>query len=148
MWSTPGVVGITGGKLTTFRVTARQVLREAARQVRGLAPGAPTLLFPAPTGTAMRTQTRAAEDIRLAGTKYSLSKLRWAARHEQVVHLDDVMLRRSRLGLITPLGGRSLLSKIKPLCLAELGWSEARWSEEEKRYLDIWDTNHAPGQVG
>src|SRR5688572_32673709 len=33
-------------------------------------------LFRAPTSTAMRTQTRSAEDIALAGTRWSLGKLR------------------------------------------------------------------------
>jgi len=145
MWSTPGLVGITGGKLTTFRVTARQVLRQAARQQPKLMPPADDApMFPKPTGSAMRTQTRTTEDIGLGGTRYSLTKLRWAARHEQVVHLDDLMLRRSRLGLITPSGGRMLLSKLRPVCQEELGWSEAQWLAEEKRYLELWARNHAP----
>jgi glycerol-3-phosphate dehydrogenase len=146
LWSAPGLVGITGGKLTTFRVTARQVLREAARQQQGLAPTeADATLFRGPVSTAMRTQQRHAEEISLAGTRYSLMKLRHSARHEQVVHLDDLMLRRSRLGLIVAQGGRALLPKIQPVCQQELGWSDARWAEEEKRYLDLWSANHAPG---
>ena len=148
MWSSPGLVGVTGGKLTTFRVTARQVLREAGRQERKLAPTEiDSTVFRAPTSTAMRTQTRSTEDIALAGTRYSLAKLRYATRHEQVVHLDDLMLRRSRLGLITPAGGRALLPGIKPVACEELGWSEARWRDEEKRYLELWAANHAPDSI-
>jgi len=144
LWSAPGLVGVTGGKLTTFRVTARQALRLAARQQPKLMPAADASLFAKPIGSAMRTQTRTTENISLGGTKYSLAKLRWAARHEQAVHLDDLMLRRSRLGLITPLGGRALLPKVQPVCQQELGWSEAQWREEEKRYLELWQANHAP----
>ena len=145
LWSAPGLVGITGGKLTTFRVTARDVLREAGRQQKALAPPAadPTM-FRAPTSTAMRTQTRSTEDIALAGTKWSLAKLRFSARHEQVVHLDDLMLRRSRLGLVTPGGGRALLSKVQPVMREELGWSDAQWRDEERRYLELWARDHAP----
>ena len=144
-WSAPGLVGVTGGKLTTFRITARQALREAARQQKGLAPtDVDATLFRAPTSTAMRTQTRSAEDIGLAGTKYSLMKLRHACRHEQVVHLDDLMLRRSRLGLVTPAGGRALLDKIRPVACEELRWDESRWREEERRYLELWARDHAP----
>lgn len=149
LWSAPGLVGITGGKLTTFRVTARRVLREAARQQRGLAPSdADTTLFHAPTSPAMRTQQRSAEEIGLAGTRYSLMKLRHAARHEQVVHLDDLMLRRSPLGLVTPQGGRALLAKVEPVARQELGWSEVRWREEERRYLELWAREHAPVPAG
>ena len=67
-----------------------------------------------------RTQQRHAEEIGLEGTKYSLARVRWAARHEQVLHLDDIMLRRTRLGLITPHGGKALLPKIHPVCREEL----------------------------
>ena len=144
-WSAPGLVGVTGGKLTTFRLTARAALREAARQQKGLAPTElDATLFRAPTSTAMRTQTRSVEEISLAGTKYSLMKLRHACRHEQVVHLDDLMLRRSRLGLITPNGGGALLDKIRPVACEELRWDEPRWREEERRYLDLWARDHAP----
>lgn len=144
-WSVPGLVGVTGGKLTTFRLTARAALREAARQQKGLAPAEPDApLFRAPSSTAMRTQTRSVEEISLAGTKYSLMKLRHACRHEQVVRLDDLMLRRSRLGLITPNGGRALLDKIRPVACEELRWDEPRWREEARRYLDLWARDHAP----
>jgi glycerol-3-phosphate dehydrogenase len=144
-WSTPGLVGVTGGKLTTFRLTARQALREAGQQQKGLGPTElDATLFRAPTSTAMRTQTRSVEEISLAGTKYSLMKLRHACRHEQVVRLDDLMLRRSRLGLITPHGGRALLEKIRPVVCEELRWDEQRWREEEQRYADLWARDHAP----
>lgn len=147
LWSAPGLVGVTGGKLTTFRVTARKVLREAARQHAGLAPAAAgAALFRAPGATAMRTQSRSAEEIGLAGTRWSLMKLRHALRHEQVVHLDDLMLRRSPLGLVLPLGGRALLDKIQPVARQELGWSEERWRAEERRYLELWARDHAPAR--
>ena len=145
LWSAPGLVGVTGGKLTTFRLTARQALRAAAQQHKGFAPTElDATLFRAPTSTAMRTQTRSVEEISLAGTKYSLMKLRHACRHEQVVRLDDLMLRRSRLGLITPYGGRALLEKIRPVACEELRWDEARWREDEQRYVDLWARDHAP----
>src|SRR3546814_12244132 len=37
MWTSPGLIGITGGKLTTFRVTARQVLAAACSELPQLA---------------------------------------------------------------------------------------------------------------
>jgi glycerol-3-phosphate dehydrogenase len=148
-WSAPGLVGVTGGKLTTFRVTARRALGEARRQHKGIAPAATdATLFRSAGTTAMRTQTRSAEEISLGGTRWSLMKLRHAARHEQVVHLDDLMLRRSRLGLVTAQGGRAFLPKVQPLAREELGWSEQRWQEEERRYLELWARDHAPVPPG
>ena len=155
LWSAPGLVGITGGKLTTFRVTARQALREAAKQQPQWTPADHGLFGPA-TGAArldgrlgaglarFAAEMPAAEQAPLGSTPYSLAELRWAARHEQVVHLDDLLLRRTRLGLVTAEGGRELLPLIKPVCEAELGWSDELWREKERRYLGLWRRDHAP----
>ena len=40
------------------------------------------------------------------------AELRWAARHEAVIHLDDLLLRRLRLGLTCKNGGQELLPHI------------------------------------
>jgi len=156
MWSAPGLVCITGGKLTTFRVTARAVLRAASRQLPKLAPQADAPVFERAGTAADRLQGRlgaaadqvlqldAAEQARIAHTPYSWAELRWAARSEQVVHLTDLLMRRTRIGLVMEQGGASLLPKLKPLCQQELGWDDARWQQEERSYRDYWQRQHAP----
>lgn len=157
LWSAPGLVGITGGKLTTFRVTARQVLAQAARQAPRLAPQAAAPLFApvAADGARLAGRLGAAaaqfevdmppiERAPLPGTPYSLAELRWSARHESVVHLDDLLLRRTRLGLVAAEGGRALLPAIGAMCRVELGWTEAQWREQAQRYLAQWQRDHAP----
>jgi glycerol-3-phosphate dehydrogenase len=155
LWSEPGLVGVTGGKLTTFGVTARQALAEAARQRPQWAPAVqPLFARPAePTRLAGRlgpayaqflAEMPVAEREPLGDTPYSLAELRWAARHEQVVHLDDLLLRRTRLGLVTPEGGRALLPAVRAACQQELGWSDSTWSDREGRYLERWRRDHAP----
>jgi glycerol-3-phosphate dehydrogenase len=155
LWSAPGVVGITGGKLTTFRVTAQAVLREAARQQPQWSPREQPL-FEAPAevsrlggrlGAAhaqFLAETDATERVPLGGTPYSPAELRWAARHEHVVHLDDLLLRRTRLGLVAPGGGQALLPQVRAACQAELGWNDEMWQEKERRYLALWQRDHAP----
>ena len=81
-------------------------------------------------------------------TVIPVARVRWAARHEQVVHLDDIMLRRTRLGLVMARGAREVLPKLEPVCREELKWSEQRWREEEQRYLQIWERDHAPVPAG
>ncbi|MGH8442988.1 MAG: glycerol-3-phosphate dehydrogenase/oxidase [Nevskiaceae bacterium] len=147
LWSEPGLVGVTGGKLTTFRLTAKRVLQEAGRQLPNFSPADRTVTMFSKVSTVMRTQTRNVEEVSLAGSKYSLAKVRWAARHEQVVHLDDVMLRRTRLGIVTPAGGRAMLAGVAGVLRQELLWNDERWREEERRYLAIWDAQHAPTAV-
>jgi glycerol-3-phosphate dehydrogenase len=66
------------------------------------------------------------------------AELRWAARMERVRHLDDLLLRRVRLGLLLPEGGAAHLPAIRAICQPELGWDDARWQEEETRYRALW----------
>jgi glycerol-3-phosphate dehydrogenase len=66
------------------------------------------------------------------------AELRWAARAEGVVHLDDLLLRRVRLGLIAPQGGVQWLDRIRSIVQPELGWDDARWDREASEYTSLW----------
>ena len=46
-----------------------------------------------------------------------MAQARWALQHESIVHLDDLMLRRTRLGLLLPDGGASVLELIRPMAM-------------------------------
>ena len=160
LWSGPGLVSITGGKLTTFRVTARQVLTEAARQVPALTPAAPAPLFtrgedsddPARQRLHGRLGANAARELaaspgtqtRIGDTPYTLAELEWSARHEQVHRLEDLLMRRTRIGLVTTQGGRELLPAIRASVQPALQWDDARWDAEEAAYLAMWQQRHAP----
>ena len=139
IWSTPGCVGVTGGKLTTFRVTALQVLREAAKQVAHLMPKDEGPLFDA----TITLPDPAATDA-VAGTPFTWTLLRHAAAHEHVVQLADLLLRRTRLGLLLPRGGEALMPELRRQCQSVLGWDDARWLQEQRDYLDHWQRQHAP----
>ena len=78
----------------------------------------------------------------IPGTPYIWAELRWAARAEAVAHLDDLLLRRVRLGLLLTEGGKALLPEIERICREELGWSKERWNSEEQRYLELWHKNY------
>ena len=136
IWSGLRSVGVTGGKLTTFRVTARDVLQEAAKQVPRLAPAVDGPLFSAPAD--------GSDGERIAATPFTWAGVLHAIRHEQVVHLSDLMLRRTRLGLVVERGGEDLLPRMRDLCQPELGWDDARWTQEQHDYLDDWQRQHAP----
>ena len=51
-----------------------------------------------------------------------------------MVHLDDLLLRRTRLGLLLRNGAEELLPKVEAIARAELGWDDARWDEEVAAY--------------
>jgi len=54
-----------------------------------------------------------------------------------VVHLDDLLLRRSRIGLLLENGGEHLLAQLQPLCQTALHWDESQWQQEVSRYKTI-----------
>jgi len=51
-----------------------------------------------------------------------------------IVHLEDLMLRRTRLGLTVMEGERRFCPAIRSICQTELGWDNAHWEEEEQSY--------------
>ncbi len=160
-----GLISIAGGKLTTFRLIAREAL------VRGL--GSEERLRPVidpvfrqiappqrPTNISHRNwqrlvgfygsdlnellQAGPAEpvyDQRVSGPvpgELLWAEVIWACKQEDVKHLDDLMLRRTRIGLVVPEGGKALLPTIKEHCLGALGWNDEQWQTEEARYLTLW----------
>lgn len=166
LWLEHGLLTVTGGKLTTFRVIALDALRLAATvlpALRGrLAPqpvfgAAPPLHYtPAlPPGQSPRLQGRygaqaqalvdAAHDGELQcipGTETIWAQLRWAARREDVCKLEDLMLRRSRIGIQLRGGGVDILPRIRAICQPELGWSDRQWETEQAAYLALWRTHY------
>jgi glycerol-3-phosphate dehydrogenase len=163
VWQENGLLTVTGGKLTTFRLIALDVLSK----LRSLLPDSPPADSDHPVldpvnpdsliGTGLsetvrkrlvgRYGARAPALVQAAspselepipGTTTLWAELRWAARSEGVIHLDDLILRRVRLGLLLPDGAGALLPAIKAICQPELGWGDARWSAEETAYLDLW----------
>jgi glycerol-3-phosphate dehydrogenase len=74
----------------------------------------------------------------VGGTETLWAELRWAARAEAVAHLEDLLLRRVRLGHLLPKGGAEFLPRIRAICQPELGWDDRRWTSEEAAYLELW----------
>jgi glycerol-3-phosphate dehydrogenase len=163
LWDERGLLTASGGKLTTFRLMAHAALRA----VRHRLPSHPHLdarrrvLEPPPPEACVGHDVPAEACLRLVG-RYGVeapllvaaaadgeltpvgggvtlwAEVRWAARAEGVVHLDDLLLRRARLGLLAPEGGLPLLDRLRAIAQPELGWSDARWAQEAADYTQRW----------
>ncbi len=169
VWQEDGLLTVTGGKLTTFRLIALDAITAARSRLPDLSPVDRSLSMlnpvsddaPGLAGLDSRVRRRllgrygalaplvvedAAPDelTAIPGTRTLWAELRWAARREHVVHLDDLLLRRVRLGLLLPKGGAELLPQIREICQAELAWDDERWAAEESAYLVLWQAHHAP----
>jgi glycerol-3-phosphate dehydrogenase len=84
------------------------------------------------------------EDWTIGDSPHLWAELRWAARAEAVVHLSDLLLRRVRVGLTLPQGGRSELAQIRALVQPELGWDDDRWQREVMQYDQLWRSVYMP----
>jgi len=162
------VVTIVGGKLTTFG----HVVHEALAAARVFLAGAPVrgtgqrLLDPVPLTTMprglspVRWQRLCGRYGRMAGTLVATAdpahlepvdgtptlwaELAHAAANEWVWHLDDLLLRRVRIGLTLADGAMAFMPRIRALCGSCLGWDDARWEAEIRRYQAKWQRLHAP----
>ena len=170
VWLDNNLVTVSGGKLTTFRLIALDVLKicqqvlafnEADSKELG---SLNTEVFSnqPPTNPKFSTLTpllqqrlqgfyglqldallELAHDDDLAYVTDSntiWAEIRFAVRFEQVIHLDDLLLRRTRLGLILPHGAMTPLisDRLKQICQQELGWNEQKWQQEVERYTQLW----------
>ncbi|MDP2243688.1 glycerol-3-phosphate dehydrogenase/oxidase [Pseudomonas sp.] len=160
LWLEPGCVTLAGGKLTTFRLLALEVLRACAGMLDRALDDQAAATFPACPPAAMPSLSPAQQrrlagrygrelprllalldevgSKRVAGSDTLWVELAWAAQNELVLHLDDLLLRRTRLGLLLAEGAKAELPQIRALCQARLGWSDQRWASEERDYLELW----------
>ncbi len=67
------------------------------------------------------------------------AELRWAARAEGIVHLDDLLSRRVRAGLLLSHGGLPYIERIRTIVQPELGWDDVRWEQEVTAYTRRWE---------
>ena len=170
VWLDNNLVTVSGGKLTTFRLIALDVLKKCQKvlalddsathnqaindnqvfsKVVPIHPKFATL----PSDLQQRLQgfygrkldtlleLAHEEDLAYITDSNTIwAEIRFAARFEQVIHLDDLLLRRTRLGLILPHGAMTPLisARLKQICQQELGWDEQKWQQEFARYSELW----------
>ncbi|ROO06830.1 FAD-dependent oxidoreductase [Pseudomonas fluorescens] len=164
LWQEPGCVTLAGGKLTTFRPQAIEVLKACAAMLeRPFVDDAAPVFAAVPvqaipelsshqwrrlTGRHGRELPRLAQLIKDVGhatvgaTDTLWAELAFACESEMVLHLDDLLLRRTRLGLLLPRGGEDYFTAIRHLCQPRLGWSDDHWQQEEQRYRALWQRHH------
>lgn len=163
IWNENGLLTVSGGKLTTFRLIAHDALRAVRRQLTGRYAFDRNLnvLNQAPAESALYADLDPASRLWLVGRHGTdapailavaspdelkpidgspalWAELRWAAQAEGVVHLDDLLLRRVRLGLLLPEGGLQLMPQIRAIAQPELGWDDERWAHEAQAYSLLW----------
>ena len=164
VWTDSGLVTVTGGKLTTFRRLAWDALKAAKpflppiklphkkdsifsgvlskpENDHGLTAETWKRLYGRYGKSADKlVQTARSENLALIpGTQTFWAELPFVARNEQIRHLDDLLLRRVRIGLLIPYGAKKHLKRIRKICKNALPWDRRRWKTEMARYLEQWN---------
>jgi len=172
VWDEDGMITITGGKLTTFRIMAEHELAAASKYLpKPIDVNKKTRYFDKLPDLKAGGQVLTSELSYLLGrygdeTSQVLacanegenqpisplpnlwSEIRWAARTGAVEHLDDLLLRRVRLGMQLTNGGADIMEKVREIAQAELGWSDAKWETELARYYAIYAAAYSPAPLG
>lgn len=168
LWRERGLLTITGGKLTTFRLMANAALRAIRSQLpgrsrfrsdsrvlnkvpeSGLFDGLDPQIRQRLTGRygrqalAIMDLSEIGEKTPYNGSPVLAAELRYAAQTEQVVHLDDLLLRRTRTGLLVRNGGQDQMEALRELVQPALGWDNQRWQQEVQRYAETWNCCYSP----
>src|SRR6516162_11162308 len=171
----PGLASIAGGKFTTYRLMARDVIdavvpaigREVPGSVTDQVPllGADGLAAVQPAAGRLAEDygvTRAAvehllgrygtlatevlglvrADPELAyplaeGHPYLRAEVAYAVTHEDALHVEDVLMRRTRLFSESAASGAGAAPAVSAIMGQLLGWSRRRRAAETRRYLDL-----------
>ena len=128
----PGMLTVTGGKLTTYRLMGAQIADRAER-ILGRTP------HRVPTETVvMRDETPAysgADAARLSSaSSWCWGDVRRAVREEMALTIADVLIRRTTLAFELRDNGRALAPAVAQLMAKELGWDAAKETAELGRY--------------
>ena len=171
----PGLASIAGGKFTTYRLMARDVVDAAVADFSRDVPGSVTEQVPllgadglaavqpaagrlaedyGVTRAAVehllgRYGTLAEEVLNLTradaglgrplaeGHPYLRAEVAYAVTHENALHVEDVLMRRTRLFIESADAGTGAAADVSAIMGRLLGWSRRRRAAETRRYLDL-----------
>ncbi len=170
IWTHKGLITVSGGKLTTFRLIALDVLAAAQKYLGSLPLRSDRQIFSPLVWQPRKDYGLSREKLHYVLGHYRLdaadflqqahqtelhqpcpqgcplwAELRWSAKNEAVFNLEDLLLRRTRLGILCRDGGREFLPGIKDICRQELGWDQQTWQQQKQDYLQLWQQHYSPG---
>jgi len=186
----PGLASIAGGKFTTYRLMARDVIdaavADSGREVPESVTGQMPLLGADGLAAVQAGAVRLAEDYRVPrpvvdhllarygalaeevlgliradpalarpladGHPYLRAEVAYAVTHEDALHVEDVLMRRTRLFIESADSGTGAAAEVSSIMGRLLGWSRRRRAAETRRYLELVAaeqivTDIAPGPV-
>jgi glycerol-3-phosphate dehydrogenase len=71
------------------------------------------------------------------GHPYLRAEVAYAVTHENALHVEDVLMRRTRLFIESADAGAVAAAEVSAIMGRLLGWSRRRRAAETRRYLDL-----------
>ena len=171
----PGLASIAGGKFTTYRLMARDVIDAAVagfgREVPGSVTDQVPLLGADGLAAVQPAAGRLAEDYGVSraavehllgrygtlaeellnlirsdaglarplaeGQPYLRAEVAYAVTDEDALHVEDVLMRRTRLFIESADAGAGAAADVAAIMGRLLGWGRRRRAAETRRYLDL-----------
>lgn len=132
-----GVLVATGGKLTTYRAQAQQIVDAAVKRLGGAPKPSDTATAPLPGDRPEPT----GGDVRLVPElSWRESDIDQAVRTEYAECLADVMIRRTFLAFELPDQGRSIATRVATRMAPHLGWTDAGIANAVREYTRVLDS--------
>ncbi len=160
VWEKEGIISVTGGKLTTFRKLAWDTLEKAKKYFPGVnLYDKKTSVFSNGSKKYMDSKLRLYSRYGkinsdfyekngllnlIPGTETYYAEIDIASKDKTIKHLDDLLMRRLRLGLILANGGLDIIDTIRSLSQKNLGWDNNQWEIELERYKKIYNHFYSP----
>ncbi len=133
-----GTITVTGGKLTTYRVMARDVVDELQRALGLRRTPAGTRHRPLPGADTHAVPQEQEEPEIVTGLPYRMGAMRRGVDQELACTLGDLLIRRTHVAFETRDQGRSAARKVA----AFLGWGDrelTRYDAEVERIFTVDD---------
>ncbi len=165
-----GLITITGGKLTIFRVMAEDAMAVIERALGRITKPMGTWFNKLPEFSKQSSidepdfhylsgrygaklpeifaDAKPEDFEHVAGLPNIWAEIKHAAQFGYVEHLDDLLLRRVRLGLLLPEAAKAELPRVKAILEASLGWDVKKWNVEAERYNQIYQNYYSPNPQG
>jgi glycerol-3-phosphate dehydrogenase len=146
-WWDPGVILMTGGKLTTHREMAEECVdliftrcMDGRRELSTVYRPSRTDRFPLqkPTFPKSSTTVRVGDS---EASALSTEDIIGICRTQMPLQLEDLLVRRTQLFYKERDNGIQVANHYKKIIMQELGWDEAHWTREMTKYISYLDKN-------
>jgi glycerol-3-phosphate dehydrogenase len=139
-----GVISVTGGKLTTYRSMAAEVVDRVQNFLYRRVTAAPTDTATLPGTSREKDLARMAEENAglaqplVGGLPYTGAHLVYAVKYELAKTLSDLLIRRTHLAFETRDHGKSVAQRTADIVAPLLGWDETtKRSRISDYYADV-----------